>query len=175
MITYIKGDATRPIGPGVKLVIHICNTKGGWGSGFVVSLSKRWKSPEIRYRKWFRDGTNFILGEIQMVLVETLEDDGQETWVVNMIAQVGYGRRGASKHPVSLEDEGKPPIRYEALERCLEKVYDQAKKRGASIHSPRLGAGLAGGSWSKIEGILNKVLGDLSITIYDPPGSKFNP
>lgn len=25
MITYLKGDATQPIGDGCKIIIHICN------------------------------------------------------------------------------------------------------------------------------------------------------
>ena len=32
-ILYIKGDATAPIGSGVKVITHICNDIGGWGKG----------------------------------------------------------------------------------------------------------------------------------------------
>ena len=52
-IKYIKGDATRPIGDGSKLILHICNDVGAWGSGFVVALSKRWKEPEQKYRELY--------------------------------------------------------------------------------------------------------------------------
>lgn len=45
-ILYIKGDATAPIGSGVKVITHICNDIGGWGKGFVLALSKKWKMPE---------------------------------------------------------------------------------------------------------------------------------
>lgn len=40
-ILYIKGDATAPIGSGVKVITHICNDIGGWGKGFVLALSKK--------------------------------------------------------------------------------------------------------------------------------------
>jgi hypothetical protein len=42
-INYLKGDATNPLGPGKKALLHICNTTGTWGKGFVLALSKRWK------------------------------------------------------------------------------------------------------------------------------------
>ena len=62
-----------------------------------------------------------------------------------------------------------PPIRYEALERCLEKVADQAKELKASVHMPRIGCGLAGGEWTKIEPLISRKLceQDVSVTVYD--------
>ena len=53
-ILYIKGDATAPIGSGVKVITHICNDIGGWGKGFVLALSKKWKMP----KKPIASGTN---------------------------------------------------------------------------------------------------------------------
>ena len=50
-INYLVGDATRPVGEGVKLIIHCCNDIGAWGAGFVVALSKRWEGPEKCYRE----------------------------------------------------------------------------------------------------------------------------
>lgn len=35
-IEHLQGDATRrPVGPGPKIIAHICNDVGGWGRGFV--------------------------------------------------------------------------------------------------------------------------------------------
>jgi hypothetical protein len=44
MIYYAKGDASKPIGAGPKMICHITNNRGGWGAGFVLALSKRWWS-----------------------------------------------------------------------------------------------------------------------------------
>ncbi len=52
-IEYVSGDATRPVGDGCKVIVHICNDRGGWGKGFVLALSKRWKQPEAAYRNWY--------------------------------------------------------------------------------------------------------------------------
>lgn len=150
-IQYIQGDATLPQGEGNKIIAHICNNAGRWGSGFVVALSKRWAQPEYAYRSWHGDAT-FILGHIQIVKVS----DG--LIVANMIAQ--HGIRGAS-NPI--------PIRYDALEKCLEALSRVARSRSASIHMPRIGCGLAGGKWDRVEPIIQKALieKDIPVTVYD--------
>lgn len=66
-LTYLKGDATAPSYKGMKIIVHICNDVGAWGKGFVLAVSKRWKDPEIEYRKWHNIGTDFRLGEVQFV------------------------------------------------------------------------------------------------------------
>ena len=48
----IEGDATHPVGPGNKIIVHICNDKGYWGGGFTGSLSVRWLRPQIAYQHY---------------------------------------------------------------------------------------------------------------------------
>lgn len=160
-ITYIKGDATSPIGDGRKYIVHICNDIGGWGKGFVLALSSRWNEPEKRYREWFRDGVNNYgeapeLGNVQFVQV--LKD----ITVCNMIAQHGcYPSKDSNGIIV-------PPIRYDALEKCLDKVCKNALDLNVSVHMPLIGAGLAGGDWTIIESIINRTLVEkgVDVTVY---------
>lgn len=153
-ISYLKGDATVPQASGVKLIAHICNDIGGWGKGFVLAVSKRWKDPEKSYRLWHRErsSNNFGLGEIQTIQVEKF------IHVANMIGQKGIktGSKGA-------------PIRYEAVESCLEKLAESANELNASVHMPRIGCGLAGGKWSKIEPLIEKTLitKGVEVFVYD--------
>ena len=164
-LQYLTGDATRPIDTGgQRYLIHICNSVGGWGRGFVVAVSKRWAEPEAAYRRWFRygnclDAGPFELGGIQLVPVSpTLT-------VVNMIAQQGYGPGNKAQH----QDGGvndTPPIRYDALESCLSQVNDLAHENQATVHGPRFGAGLAAGDWSRIEGLIRKTI-QAPVYIYD--------
>lgn len=154
-IIYLKGDATAPQVLGNKIIAHICNDIGGWGKGFVLAISKRWKEPEKAYRGWYVDRVenDFRLGEIQLVLVD------KYIYVANMIAQRGLkvGRSAGV------------PIRYEAVESCLEKLAEEATKIEASVHMPRIGCGLAGGKWEKIEPIIKNTLlkNDIDVYIYD--------
>ena len=153
-ISYLKGDATSPVGGGNRIICHVCNDIGGWGRGFVVALSKRWGAPEARYREWYKLGEHggFALGEVQLVDVEpTLS-------IANMIAQ--HGIKTA---------RGVPPIRYEALDACLASLTRHASSRNASVHMPRIGCGLAGGTWPDVEALIVKTLcaGGISVSVYD--------
>lgn len=151
-ITYLKGDATSPQASGIKIIAHICNDIGGWGKGFVLAISKRWPEPEKAYRDWHRNKAknNFTLGEIQVIQVEPY------IYVANMIGQRGT-KVGRSTGV---------PVRYEAIETCLRKLAEEAKTLNASIHMPRIGCGLAGGKWEKIEPIIEKTLLKDGIDIY---------
>ena len=155
-IEFTTGDATRPIGDDPRIIVHICNDIGGWGAGFVLAISKRWKEPEAAYRRWHsgQEELPFELGQVQFVSVE------DELWIANMIGQRGIGRSG-----------GKPPIRYEAVRDGLEKVAAFAQQQGASVHMPRIGCGLAGGKWEEIERQIEQTLlaNDVPVTVYDFP------
>ncbi len=148
-IHYLKGDATVPQAEGKKIVAHICNDLGGWGKGFVLAISKRWKEPEADYRKWHKERDEFELGAVHFVQVNPT------IWVANMIGQ--RGMKSSSKGP---------PIRYDAVGACLEKVAAKAEELSASIHMPRIGCGLAGGKWEEIEPIIERILVAKKIEVY---------
>ncbi|MEU4640532.1 macro domain-containing protein [Micromonospora sp. NPDC023814] len=153
-LRIIKGDATSPQAKGPKVIAHICNDLGGWGKGFVVAISRRWPQPERDYRDWHRHraGNDFALGATRLVRVTP------DVWVANMVGQRGI-RTGS----------GGPPIRYDAVERCLTSLADQAQALGASVHMPRIGCGLAGGTWSRMEPVIERTLcaRDVAVTVYD--------
>lgn len=149
-INYLKGDATNPKETGNKIIVHVCNDIGGWGKGFVLAISKRWREPEEQYREWYKSGINFHLGEVQFVQVD------KETYVANLIGQ----------HKLNKDENGKPPIRYEAILQGMMKVADHATLIHASVHMPRIGCGLAGGTWDKIEPILIETLVSKKINVF---------
>lgn len=159
-ISYVKGDATRPLGDGHKIIAHICNDVGAWGSGFVISLSKRWSKPEREFRRNYELNGPPELGFVQLVPVAS------NITVANMVAQHGVG---ISRH-------GKPPIRYDALRECLQQVGDAAAAEAASIHMPRIGCSLSGGQWRLVEPIIQEELCDrgIQVTVYDFHGGHFN-
>jgi O-acetyl-ADP-ribose deacetylase (regulator of RNase III) len=149
-VKYVTGDATKPLGSGEKIIVHVCNNQGGWGAGFVLALSKKWKLPEQKYREWAKKD-DFTLGKTQFV------GCGGSITVANMVAQDGFG--GVA-------------IKYNKLRECLAQVYEKAKELGATVHGPRFGAGLAGGSWCEIEPIIEDELTKkgVEVTIYDFAG-----
>lgn len=150
IINYLKGDATSPIATGNKIIVHICNDIGGWGKGFVLAISKKWKKPEKEYKIWWKSNDNFNLGEVQFVNVE------DDIWIANIIGQ----------HKIYKDELGNPPIRYEAVLSGLDKVATFAKAINASVHMPRIGCGLAGGTWDKIEPLINQTLSASNTEVY---------
>lgn len=156
-IRYVTGDATMPTGSGPRVIAHIVNDSGGWGRGFVVALSHRSSRPELAYRAWYRDRAvnDFRLGSVQMVRCAT------ELWVANMIGQHGMRKPGRAEPA---------PIRYEAVNTALAALGRHAFALGASVHMPRIGCGLAGGEWARIEPmILVNLCGNaIDVTVYDP-------
>jgi O-acetyl-ADP-ribose deacetylase (regulator of RNase III) len=153
-MTVVKGDATSPQAKGPKIIAHVCNDLGGWGKGFVLAISRRWPEPEQSYRSWHRHrATNdFGLGAVQFVRVRP------DIWVANMVGQHGLKAGSAG-----------PPVRYDAIGRCLAAVAGEAKRLSASVHMPRIGCGLAGGRWERIEPLIVESLcaADVPATVYD--------
>ena len=152
-INYLTGDATAPKGQGKKVIVHICNDIGKWGRGFVLAISKRWKTPEQTYRQAFSNESKLELGEVQFIEVN------EEITVANIIGQ----------HDIARKSSKNIPIRYPAVKQALEKVTEYAKQQNASVHMPRIGCGLAGGNWDSIEPIIIDTLiqNNISTSVYD--------
>ncbi|MFO0659274.1 MAG: hypothetical protein U0165_05520 [Polyangiaceae bacterium] len=159
MPSYVVGDATRPYLAGPAVIAHVCNDVGAWGAGFVLAVTRRWRAPEEAYRRWFRDKhaedatpPEFSLGAVQWVPVQS------DLWVANLIGQQGLRRAKAVA-----------PVRYDAIELTLSRLATLALAHQASIHMPRIGCGLAGGTWDKIAPLIERQLESqgLSVTIYD--------
>lgn len=170
-INYLQGDATVPnTTEGLRIIAHICNNKGGWARGFVVAISKKWPKPEARYRELFDKSKHVLLGTTQMVPVR---DEHGTIFVANMIAQNGYV---SSKNPVA--------VSYSALKSCYQDLNHWIRSYNAvqrliklpnyvantSIHMPRIGCGLGGGTWSEVEAIIkDNTAWGTAVNVYDLP------
>jgi O-acetyl-ADP-ribose deacetylase (regulator of RNase III) len=151
VISYVRGDATRPIeSPGPRCVVHVCNDVGGWGAGFVLAVSARWAAPEAVYRAEERR----TLGSVQLVEVEP------RLYVANLIAQNGFPSR---RNDCALD--------FAALGQCL-RTLAEITSRDWSYHMPRIGCGIAGGRWAQVEPVVAAILGDRPVVVYDLPGAQ---
>lgn len=157
-IFYVVGDATDPADDSPKVVVHVCNNIGKWGAGFTRALDRRWPAAHKGYENWAARDPNifppFDLGEVRVHHV------GGGIHIANMIAQRGV--RSASNPR---------PLDYAALAVCLIKVAGWAMGHGASVHMPRIGCGLAGGSWDVVELLIQDALcaRGVPVTVYDLP------
>lgn len=80
--------------------------------------------------------------------------------VASMIAQNGY-----------ISQSNPTPLQYQSLIVCLEKIvnYIDSIEESVTVHMPRIGCGLAGGSWDKVKEIIKKILcsKDIQVYVYD--------
>lgn len=154
MIQYLSGDATNPNLTNDNVVIcHICNNIGAWGKGFVLALNENYPNAKKEYLEWHANPGDipFKLGNMQIV------DVSNNIYIANMICQKGIRDNTSSL----------PPIRYLAVESCFEKLSIWADDNNADIHMPRIGCGLAGGSWDNIEKLINFKLSKHNVYVYD--------
>jgi O-acetyl-ADP-ribose deacetylase (regulator of RNase III) len=158
-ITYLRGDATSTRGTGSRLLVQVVNDSAfTWGGGgFAGAVKRKWPSAQ-------RDFTAQVTADrkalrLGNVVTCALEPD---VTLVSVLAQRGYG------------PSPRPRIRYGALRECLLRVLEVAKERNASVHMPRIGTGLAGGSWPVIEEIVSEILirAGIKVCVYDLPQGK---
>jgi len=147
-IIYKKGDVRYPTCDGNKIICHCCNDINIMGAGVALAIRKKWPVVYSEYKD-----KKLLLGEVQYVKVE------KDIVVANMIGQEGIGFKN-----------GIPPIRYEAMDECLSKVSEVAKKHNATVCIPYLmGSALAGGEWNKVEALIIKNLctKDVKVQVYE--------
>jgi hypothetical protein len=84
---------------------------------------------------------------------------GNATFLASLIAQEGFGASTS------------PRIRYAPLEHCFSLVAQFALDHDARVHMPRIGAGLSGGAWDTVEGIVRDavIAKGVPVTVHDLP------
>lgn len=156
MIEYRTGDCLdapeRPV-----VFAHVVNDAGKWGAGFSGALGSRYPWAESSYRTWAGGGekeTPFRLGTSFLVLL------GGDIGVLHLLAQHGVGR-------------GQRRLDYEALGNALAFARDHSFEgpgrvnRAWPIVMPRIGCGLAGGSWGEVEPLVREELSEFRVIVYD--------
>ncbi len=141
-IEYIHGDLLG----GEPIVAHGCNTRGAFGSGVAGLIRKRIPSAYQAYADAHRR-TGLELGSV----------------IWHACAEQQPGRPRAVLHMMTQPTYGVPFMRhvdYDAVRRCIGEIdagiVDFASTLGvqAQVGFPLVGAGLGGGDWQTIAGII---------------------
>lgn len=157
-IVYTKGNALDPAPskPDARIVIpHVCNNVGAYGAGFALAVATKYPQAKREYCSMFEtEDSDFkiTLGRVGFPRI------GSHLTIANMIAQDGLP---SAKRRVVID--------YDALADCLYQVAGFCDEIGAEVHAAKFGAGLAGGSWPKIEAIIRQTLiaNRIPVTIYE--------
>lgn len=145
MLIYKKGDLLKAE---ENIICHGCNTMGGFGSGVAGQIAQLYPRAKKYYLEKYKK-YGWRLGDIQLV------SQYDDKIIANCATQGDYLPRGIDH------------VDYEGLEYAMNQVKNYAKENNLTIAAPKIGAGLAGGDWNKIETILNKVFQDYDIVIYE--------
>lgn len=174
-IDYVVGNAIEPRNART-IIAQGNNNIGAWGSGFVLAVDQLSPLPKQAYLKWAgfksfhckpdtcvptdailrkKQIVPFELGEIQLVEVTP------DLYVANMITQKSCG---PFDHLI--------PFRYDSARECLYRLYLAATALNFDhVTTPRLGCGLAGAQWDKVEALIKAELVDrgINVDVYDLP------
>lgn len=127
-------------------IVHGCNAQGRMGSGIAVAIRTNFPEAYIEYRKEYE--TNGL----QLGNVVWAESNGK--LIANGITQEFYGR------------DNKCYIDYDAINKVMEQVHHNASTEGFGVAMPLIGAGLGGGSWKKIAGIIEQNFTAITPVVY---------
>ena len=141
------------------ILMHGVNCQGVMGSGIAAQIRSKWPvvftdyeayiSKMMRERGWFPDD---FLGEV------VLSEVSESLVIASAFTQESFGR-----------DKNRVYVSYYAIERVFMEAAEIAQELGLPLCFPKIGAGLANGSWEKISEIISKVEGmvDVEFRLYD--------
>lgn len=154
----VKGNATEPSGPGVKIVAHVVNDKAlTWGAGFGAAVAAKYPAAKDNFKAAIMNRTlKLSLGSTFVTTVS------RDLHVFQMIAQKGYGEQGVAR------------LSYVALRKCLEDLARWAENHSASVHLPKIGTGYGGGEWTMISELIRGELCErgIQVRIYELPNTR---
>lgn len=165
---YIDGDLITLAKEGkFDVIAHGCNCLSTMGAGIAPQMAKAFGADKFEMETWGPtieklgniDYQTFVLGENAIWSLEDGKNNRNEPEliVVNAYTQNMYGRNHSDGVLV--------PFDYEAFTICMRKMNHVFK--GKHIGMPKIGAGLAGGNWNRIEHIINMELRDCGVTIVN--------
>jgi O-acetyl-ADP-ribose deacetylase (regulator of RNase III) len=160
-IEFVFGDATKPAGDDLRIIAHVVSDGAMiWGGGgFAAAVRRAWPHAQEEFREWIsQQRGNLSLGRVHFSSIQ------EGVQVASIVAQKGYG------------PSDKPRIRYGALRHGLTEVARIAVDAHASVHMPRIGTGMAGGSWELVAELVKDAFAPtgLHVTVYDLPGRRSN-
>ena len=187
----IKGDLIELAKKGeFDVITHGCNCFCTMGAGIAVPMAKEfgcdWFPLERRTEmEEYPDGADgYEYEEIETGNVGDINKLGQIEYMTVPISQTLGHRIGGYSLPKSDDiilvtvvnsytqySPGSPlpgfniPLDYQALALCMRKINYTFK--GKHIGLPKIGAGLAGGDWERIETIIQSELKDCDVTIVE--------
>ncbi len=142
MIEYRQGDLLKAP---MDIIVHGCNCKHSFGAGIARQIREQFPQAHTADLKTLY-GDPSKLGDYSTVVIDNKR-------IINAYTQFNYST-------------DKLDVDYDAVERVMRTIKVEYSV-DAKLGMPRIGCGLAGGDWNKVEEILNRVFNDRTIYVYD--------
>jgi O-acetyl-ADP-ribose deacetylase (regulator of RNase III) len=167
-MNYVNGDLIKLAKEAIfDVIVHGCNCHSTMGAGIAPQMAKAFGCDRFEMELWGSDINKLgnidyqtvVLGENTIWSLTDCKNNRNEPelTVVNAYTQFNYGRNHA--------DGDLRPFDYEAFTICMRKLNSEFA--GKHIGMPKIGAGLAGGNWNRIETIIETELRDCKVTIVN--------
>lgn len=163
-IEYVKGDVReQPFNSNYRVIAHVCNDQGLMGGGVAKALYTKWPRVKEKYLRFCEVHDNPLGINCWVTSVE--KSESKVTHVLNMIAQHKIRVR-RNENGIAVGEDGRPPLRYGALAKCMFGLNDVFNKDDdVEIHCPKFGSDLAGGNWSVIESMIEEIWRDFRVVV----------
>lgn len=147
MLIYEEGDFLRS-----DLKNHVCfhgvNCVGAFSAGVARQVRDVYPLVYKLYRAKHAN-PGWSLGDVQMVRMAPNEINPSCLFFSNM----------ATQHDINSGGSRKVQVSYQALELCFGKLLRWCDQKGIeNVVGPKIGSGLAGGDWKRIESLLIREL-----------------
>lgn len=163
MITFHNGNI---LDSGADVICHQVNCQGAMNSGVAKAIREKWPVVYKTYREKFQEMEDKIVKlcgsfESQMDVSEVLLGDtqavgiGDKRYVVNLFAQQYYGY------------DNRQYTSYDAFWQCLNKLTEDFSKSKTIAFPARIGCVRGGANWNVILKMIEEVLGDYNVEIWD--------
>jgi len=147
---FVKGDLLKLAHQGeFDVIAHGCNCMCAMGAGIAKGIKARFPAAFEADRSTTR-GDRSKLGTC--TAAECPTTSGGAVTVVNAYTQYDYKGRGVK-------------VDYDAVRTCMQWIASQYPN--ARIGLPKIGAGLAGGDWKTILGIIEDEMRDVDVTVVE--------
>lgn len=151
----IQEDGLLAVRTGI--IVHGCNARGVMGSGLAAQVRAVYPQAWRAYREHY-EKQGLSPGQVVWCRISAQPPLA----IANAITQDGYGRHGCF-------------LDMDALAKCFAAIAVVASKHGLTVHYPMIGAGLAGGDWSRIEPVIERELAGCAHKLWLPPPSRQAP
>jgi O-acetyl-ADP-ribose deacetylase (regulator of RNase III) len=155
IVKTVKGDLLKMFKDGeFDAIAHGCNCFHTMGSGIAGQISKQFPIALEADKKQTLMGNVKKLGDYTRAYTN-------HGWIINAYTQYHPG--------YSTEDVLYPAIEsvFTRINKYVAPMLEFVSDTDLNLGIPKIGAGIAGGDWNRIEGIINRVSPRLSITLVE--------